>query len=104
MRSIFLSHEQVFEKQLPVFKTVGTAAPASDLALLTTPGWVLTCTGISGAKQIIAVNKDPAAQIFASASYAVEGDCVQFMKSLISELRANPPMRTIWGSSEEYNG
>ena len=37
MRSIFLSHEQVFEKQLPVFKTVGTAAPASDLALLTTP-------------------------------------------------------------------
>ncbi len=37
MRSIFLSHEQVFEKQLPIFKAVGTAAPASDLALLTTP-------------------------------------------------------------------
>ena len=37
MRSIFLSHEQVFEKQLPIFRTVGTAAPASDLALLTTP-------------------------------------------------------------------
>ena len=37
MKSIFLSHEQVFEKQLPVFKAVGTAAPAADLALLTTP-------------------------------------------------------------------
>ncbi len=37
MRSIFLSHEQVFEKALPLFKAVGAAAPASDLALLTTP-------------------------------------------------------------------
>ena len=37
MRSIFLSHEQVFDKPLPIFKTVGAAAPASDLALLTTP-------------------------------------------------------------------
>lgn len=36
MKSIFLSHEQVFVKQLPVFKNVGAAAPASDLALLTT--------------------------------------------------------------------
>lgn len=37
MRSIFLSHEQVFDKPLPLFKTVGCAAPASDLALLTAP-------------------------------------------------------------------
>lgn len=37
MRSIFLSHEQVFEKPLPLFKSVGAAVPASDLALLTTP-------------------------------------------------------------------
>ena len=37
MKSIFLSHEQVFEKPLPIFKTVGAAAPAADLALLTTP-------------------------------------------------------------------
>ena len=36
MRSIFLSHEQLFEKALPVFRAVGTAAPASDLALLST--------------------------------------------------------------------
>ena len=36
MRSIFLSHEQVFDKPLNLFKAVGTAAPAADLALLTT--------------------------------------------------------------------
>ena len=36
MKSIFLSHEQLFEKALPVFRAVGTAAPASDLALLST--------------------------------------------------------------------
>ena len=35
MRSIFLSREQVFDKPLPFFRTVGAAAPASDLALLT---------------------------------------------------------------------
>ena len=37
MRSIFLSREQVFDKPLPFFRSVGTAAPASDLALLTAP-------------------------------------------------------------------
>lgn len=67
-------------------------------------GAVQHTAGISGAKKVIAVNKDPAAQIFASADYAVEGDSVQFMKALISELRANPLMRAVWGSSEEYNG
>ncbi len=35
MKSIFLSHEQVFERPLPLFEKVGTAAPATDLALLT---------------------------------------------------------------------
>ena len=35
MKSIFLSHDQVFEKGL--LEAVGTAAPATDLALLTTP-------------------------------------------------------------------
>ena len=28
MRSIFLSHEQVFDKPLPIFKAVGAAASA----------------------------------------------------------------------------
>jgi len=37
MKSIFLSHEQVFEKPLPLLKNVGNAAPAADLALLTAP-------------------------------------------------------------------
>ena len=35
MKSIFLSHDQVFEKGL--LEAVGAAAPATDLALLTTP-------------------------------------------------------------------
>ncbi|MCR5089821.1 MAG: ATP-binding protein [Oscillospiraceae bacterium] len=35
MKSIFLSHEQVFEHPLPVLERVGTAAPATDFALLT---------------------------------------------------------------------
>ena len=37
MKSIFLSPEQVFDQPLPLFEKVGTAAPASDLALLTVP-------------------------------------------------------------------
>ena len=37
MKSIFLSHEQLFDKPLAIFDKVGTAAPASDLALLATP-------------------------------------------------------------------
>ena len=37
MKSIFLSPEQVFDRPLPLFEKVGTAAPASDLALLTVP-------------------------------------------------------------------
>ena len=36
MRLNFLSHEQVYGGLLPVLEKVGTAAPASDLALLTT--------------------------------------------------------------------
>ena len=35
MKSIFLSHEQLFEKPLPVFQRFGTLAPPTDLALLT---------------------------------------------------------------------
>ncbi len=37
MKSIFLSPKQVFDQPLPLFEKVGTAAPASDLALLTVP-------------------------------------------------------------------
>ena len=37
MRSIFLSPEQVFDKRLALFDSVGIAAPPSDLALLTCP-------------------------------------------------------------------
>ena len=37
MKSIFLSRDQLFTRPLPVFQTVGTAAPATDLALMTAP-------------------------------------------------------------------
>ena len=37
MKSIFLSHEQLFEKRLSLFDSLGAAAPGSDLALLTAP-------------------------------------------------------------------
>ena len=37
MKSIFLSHEQLFEKPLALLNKVGTVAPATDLALLSTP-------------------------------------------------------------------
>ena len=37
MKSIFLSHKQLFENPLPVFRTVGTAVQASDLVLATIP-------------------------------------------------------------------
>ncbi len=37
MRSIFLSHDQVFVRPLPLFHAVGTVAAASDLVLLTIP-------------------------------------------------------------------
>jgi hypothetical protein len=35
MKSIFLSHKQLFENPLPLFRSVGTAAQASDLVLST---------------------------------------------------------------------
>ena len=37
MKSIFLSHRQLFENALPLFRTVGTMAQASDLVLVTMP-------------------------------------------------------------------
>ena len=37
MKSIFLSHRQLFENPVPLFRTVGTAAQASDLVLVTIP-------------------------------------------------------------------
>lgn len=37
MKSIFLSHKQLFENPLPLFRTVGTSAQASDLVLCTIP-------------------------------------------------------------------
>ena len=45
MKSIFLSHEQVFDKPLPLLRSLGAAAPASDLVLLTVPDDGFTLDG-----------------------------------------------------------
>ena len=37
MKSIFLSHKQVFESPLPLFRASAKTAAATDLALLTVP-------------------------------------------------------------------
>ena len=37
MKSIFLSHKQLFENPLPLFRAAGTMARATDLALITVP-------------------------------------------------------------------
>ncbi len=49
MKSIFLSPEQLFDKPLPMFTTVGTEARASDLAVLTAPddGFLLEGSSIN---------------------------------------------------------
>ena len=47
MKSIFLSPDEVFAKPLPVLENVGTAAPAADLALLTTADDGFVVDGVS---------------------------------------------------------
>lgn len=42
--------------------------------------------GISGAERIVAVNSDPDAPIFALASHAVVGDCVEVLQAMIALL------------------
>lgn len=37
MKSIFLSHKQLFDNPLPLFRSIGTTAQASDLVLATVP-------------------------------------------------------------------
>ena len=66
-------------------------------------GAVQHTAGTSGAKKIIAVNKDPSAQIFSTADYAVESDCVSFLKALCAELKAHP-LGESWKVFEEYDG
>ena len=51
-------------------------------------GAIQHLAGISGAKKIIAINSDPDAPIFSAAHYRVVGDCVEVMKAMIAQLRA----------------
>lgn len=45
MKSIFLSHKQLFESPLPLFRTMGTEAQAGDLILATIPDDGFTLSG-----------------------------------------------------------
>lgn len=45
MKSIFLSHKQLFENPLPLFRAAGTAVRASDLVLVTIPDDGFTLSG-----------------------------------------------------------
>ncbi|MBR2539312.1 MAG: ATP-binding protein [Mogibacterium sp.] len=49
MKSIFLSHKQLFENPLQIFRSVGKTAQASDLVLVTIPddGFSLTDNGVN---------------------------------------------------------
>ena len=49
MKSIFLSHEQLFDRPLPLFASAGTTAVANDFCLLTAPddGFVFEQGGIN---------------------------------------------------------
>lgn len=49
-------------------------------------GAIQHLAGIGGAETIIAVNTDPDAPIFNAAHYAIVGDCVPFMQSMIEQL------------------
>ena len=45
MKSIFLSHKQLFENPLPLFRAAGTSVHASDLVLVTIPDDGFTLSG-----------------------------------------------------------
>ena len=64
-----------------------TVAPELYLALGIS-GASQHMAGRGGAKTIVAVNNDPAAQIFKSSRFGIVGDCQEILPLLIDELRA----------------
>ncbi|SHI43509.1 electron transfer flavoprotein alpha subunit apoprotein [Dethiosulfatibacter aminovorans DSM 17477] len=58
-------------------------------------GAIQHLAGISGAKNIIAINTDPDAPIFNAAHYKVVGDCVEILKSLISKIEETGSFKKI---------
>lgn len=88
------------------FRQVGQTGCSVSPGLLISvgvSGAIQHTVGITGNGKRIAVNKDPSAAIFAGADYAVESDCVSFMKALCAELKAHPLDKN-WKIFEEYDG
>lgn len=69
-----------------VGQTGASVAPRL-LISLGVSGAIQHVAGIGGARTVIAVNEDPDAPIFGSATYRVVGDCVEVARELASMLR-----------------
>ncbi len=66
----------------------GAAVAPELLVSIGVSGAIQHLAGIAGAQTIIAINEDPTAPIFGSASYQVVGDCLEVVPALIAELEA----------------
>ena len=66
----------------------GCSVAPKILISLGVSGAIQHLAGIGGADTIIAVNTDPEAPIFNVAKYAVVGDCIEFMQTMIAKLEA----------------
>lgn len=64
----------------------GSAVAPKLLICIGISGAIQHLAGIGGAETIIAINSDPTAPIFGVANYSVVGDCVDIVKSIVTQL------------------